>query len=638
MAIETYCDQTINATLTLGSSNSEAKLIFDASGFDTGVIEVNSFEAMQVDAQDGLYELMSNTSGQNHTITGVMGSDVHLNYDGTTKLTTKDYGILISGELNISTINNVSTDTDKFLVSDSGTVKYRTGAQVLSDIGGAPASYINAATFATGTGIITGTGVGSAGFTVDIDGRYPVGNAANTPFYIDLQQNPVGTTYGQGVSSLPTYYFGQRAGDNDHMRIYAESASTNDITAVWQIEDDIEAGLTWLFRNKKTYSPYTATDALKIDGDGDVTVGKDLTVTGGDITLSGTGRIQGIDTVSASTDAVNKAYVDAQGGIGGSGTASFIPMFTAGTTLGNSQISQANIGTGNAKRITVSQARMTITGSGGDADGGTLNLTSNSARLGIATVAYPGSITEPEASLDVGKNARIRGSLNVGSTNEQYLFVSTTGDNPVGYVKMGYYGSGVEWGSSTSTTRTPQYTTGFGSGGKVVEDARYYTFKISFANMGTIDTVPRVLIAQDTGPYTYIIEDFYVFQDNASAGNAGPVFNSDLRLDYKWTPAVGAVRTSPAWVVPQPNINSGTAMRTRRTLIQGVSASAFPSGFPGGGQQEGSGTAYARASIILTADSVSSSSNSGDYYLRLKVKKVNINNDIINNTQIITIT
>jgi hypothetical protein len=37
----------------------------------------------------------------------------------------------------------------------------------------------------------------------------------------------------------------------------------------------------------------------------------DVTVNGGDITLGGTGRIQGIDTVSATTDAANKAYVDA---------------------------------------------------------------------------------------------------------------------------------------------------------------------------------------------------------------------------------------------------------------------------------------------------------------------------------------
>jgi len=171
-------------------------------------------------------------------------------------------------------------------------------------------NFITSATFNTGTGVITGTGSGSAGFTVDIDGRYPVGNSNNQPFFLHLQQNTVGTTYGDGVATAPSYYFGQRAGDNDGMRFYAESAASNDVTAVWEIIDDIETGLSWLFRNKKTYSPYTATDAMKIDGDGDVTIGKDLTVTGGDIILSGTGRIQGVDTVTSATDAANKAYVD----------------------------------------------------------------------------------------------------------------------------------------------------------------------------------------------------------------------------------------------------------------------------------------------------------------------------------------
>lgn len=41
-----------------------------------------------------------------------------------------------------------------------------------------------------------------------------------------------------------------------------------------------------------------------------VTVPGDLTVGGGDISLSGTGRIQGVDTVTDSTDAANKQYVD----------------------------------------------------------------------------------------------------------------------------------------------------------------------------------------------------------------------------------------------------------------------------------------------------------------------------------------
>ena len=41
----------------------------------------------------------------------------------------------IDGSLKASQIANATTDTDKFLVSDSGTVKYRTGAEVLSDLG-----------------------------------------------------------------------------------------------------------------------------------------------------------------------------------------------------------------------------------------------------------------------------------------------------------------------------------------------------------------------------------------------------------------------------------------------------------------------------------------------------------------------
>jgi len=43
----------------------------------------------------------------------------------------------ITGSLNISSVVNAGTDTDKFLVLDSnGNVDFRTGTQVLSDIGG----------------------------------------------------------------------------------------------------------------------------------------------------------------------------------------------------------------------------------------------------------------------------------------------------------------------------------------------------------------------------------------------------------------------------------------------------------------------------------------------------------------------
>ena len=62
------------------------------------------------------------------------------------------------------------------------------------------------------------------------------------------------------------------------------------------------------------------TNAITLDTSNNATFAGDLTVIGGDITLVGTGRIQGIDTVSATTDAANKAYVDAHPGTGGTVT------------------------------------------------------------------------------------------------------------------------------------------------------------------------------------------------------------------------------------------------------------------------------------------------------------------------------
>ena len=54
------------------------------------------------------------------------------------------------------------------------------------------------------------------------------------------------------------------------------------------------------------------TERMRIDSSGAVTINS------GNITLGGTGRIQGVDTVSSDTDAANKAYVDtAVAGVGG---------------------------------------------------------------------------------------------------------------------------------------------------------------------------------------------------------------------------------------------------------------------------------------------------------------------------------
>mgnify|MGYP003116732300 CR=1 FL=1 len=92
-------------------------------------------------------------------------------------------------------------------------------------------------------------------------------------------------------------------------------------------------------------------------GNGTVTFPGDVTVSGGDITLGGTGRIQGVDTVSANTDAASKIYVDNKFSGG-------VTQITAGT---NVTISPSG-GTGN---VTINASG----GGGGGSIGGSIAAT-----------------------------------------------------------------------------------------------------------------------------------------------------------------------------------------------------------------------------------------------------------------------
>ena len=100
--IEVQGEGLFNGNLTLGTASTFSKLVFDTAGFDIGEIEVGSFQAMLVDAQDGTFSLMSNSSSQNHAIEGTMGGYVSLNYNGNKKLQTASTGINITGLLYVS--------------------------------------------------------------------------------------------------------------------------------------------------------------------------------------------------------------------------------------------------------------------------------------------------------------------------------------------------------------------------------------------------------------------------------------------------------------------------------------------------------------------------------------------------------
>ena len=139
--------------------------------------------------------------GDTNTYFGFSGADTYTIVTGSTTALTIDssQAATFAGVLTISTINEVGSDTDKFLMSDSGTVKYVTGSNL--------ASYIGAVTGGPYLPLTAGSGVPLTGSlyieaastpqlnitdtTNNLVGRFRVGNTA---MYIDADS-------GEGVSS-----------------------------------------------------------------------------------------------------------------------------------------------------------------------------------------------------------------------------------------------------------------------------------------------------------------------------------------------------------------------------------------------------------------------------------------------------
>mgnify|MGYP003151088647 CR=1 FL=1 len=97
------------------------------------------------------------------------------------------------------------------------------------------------------------------------------------------------------------------------------------------------------------------------------TVRGDLTVSGGDISLGGTGRIQGIDTVTDATDAASKAYVDTaiSGTVGAavdltSEVSGILPVANGGT--GASSLTDNKLLTGTGTSAVTAEANATYDG------------------------------------------------------------------------------------------------------------------------------------------------------------------------------------------------------------------------------------------------------------------------------------
>ena len=96
----------------------------------------------------------------------------------------------IDGTISITSIANATTNTNRFLVSDSGVVKYRTGAQVRSDIGAGTSSTV---------GTVTSVGISHAG------DAFTVGSAITTAGTLDITMAGTSAQYIDGAGNLTTF-------------------------------------------------------------------------------------------------------------------------------------------------------------------------------------------------------------------------------------------------------------------------------------------------------------------------------------------------------------------------------------------------------------------------------------------------
>jgi len=196
-----------------------------------------------------------------------------------------------------------------------------------------------------------------------------------------------------------------------------------------------------------------------------LTIDDDLTVTGGDITLGGTGRIQGIDTVSAGTDAANKTYVDNQvAGIVDSAPSTLDTLNELAAALGDDANFSTTVTNSIATKLPLAGGTLTGALSGTSATFSGIGQFAGAIRITETGTAQhilignqdsggtnkPGMIRSANASLEFGygnswsgEGGTMTTSLTIGSdSNATFVGAVNVKTNKVQIDQDGTYGSG----------------------------------------------------------------------------------------------------------------------------------------------------------------------------------------------------
>jgi hypothetical protein len=373
----------------------------------------------------------------------------------------------IAGSLDVNTIANATTDTDRFLVSDTGIIKYRTGAELLSDIGAAPAV---AGGYVPYTGATTSVDLGIYNITAH---TIRATGSANNAGQINLRSDAIFSlvngygTIGSGTTNQFNFYQTTGAGVF-RGAIFSLNSITASATRTFTLPD--ADGTIALTSSLSGYLPLTGgtlTGALN---------GTSATFSGADLTVTGAST-QPFLRVSRTGTGARSYYWGINGG-----STLFLQDETAGAT--RITLTAANVmtlssdvivtGTLNSGALTGTNATFTgnilLSGSGAYVRASTTNgflVNNNIDTLNLFIVTNAGNVgigtTTPSAKLQLGgfsgavnQNNGIKLTNNVGTIVG--LEVGGSNDSYIGTISASNF--------SIRTANTPILTVS--SGGNVL--------------------------------------------------------------------------------------------------------------------------------------------------------------------------